>query len=448
MRNAVCAGTVVFLAATLPHNRTQPPTVRSAAAGVLMDVTVLDKNGHPVTDLTSEDFELTEDGKPQQIVSVTLVRGGVPSRVPGDKGSGAPAPQAASATAAGPVALNGPGPQIPTVTAILFDSLSAQTRPFAARAAGEFVSTMSPANERAGVFLAGLSLTTIQPFTNRTADLTRAIARVAITASNDLSAEAERARAPVRTQGLDQATPVTAGAEYASGAVSIAEREARLNGGGGDPSEALLTRMALRMEEGYSRFLAEYGGDSSLSGLRAAVTGLALLPGRKSILYFTEELPITSRIEARFNALIGAANNANIAIYPVDAAGLRVHSKEAETARGVNLAGAQGVGDASRGDGAYTKDLEHLSEALSSRPVAALGRLANETGGFVIDNTNDLAKGVARMQIERTTYYLLGYQPTNTALDGKFHRVTVKVKRGRVTVRARPGYVALCCPPR
>jgi VWFA-related protein len=66
----------------------------------------------------------------------------------------------------------------------------------------------------------------------------------------------------------------------------------------------------------------------------------------------------------------------------------------------------------------------------------------------VIDNTNDLAKGVARMQIERTTYYLLGYQPTNTALDGKFHRVTVKVKRGKVSVRARPGYVALCCPPR
>jgi VWFA-related protein len=298
------------------------------------------------------------------------------------------------------------------------------------------------------VFLSGLGLTTIQAFTNRTADLRRAIDRVAMTASNNLSPEAERTRTPVRTQGLDQATPVTAGAEYTSGAVSIAEREARLNGGGGaDPSEALLTRIELRMEEGYSRFLAEYEGDSSLSGLRAAVTGLALLPGRKSILYFTEELPITSRLKARFDALIGEANRANIAIYPVDAAGLRVHSKEAETARGVNLAGAQGVGDASRGDGAYTKDLEKQSEALSSRPVAALGRLANETGGFVIDNTNDLAKGVARMQIERTTYYLLGYQP-NTALDGKFHRVTVKVKRGKVSVRARPGYVALCCPPR
>jgi len=80
---------------------------------------------------------------------------------------------------------------------------------------------------------------------------------------------------------------------------------------------------------------------------------------------------------------------------------------------------------------------------LSSRPASTLGRLANETGGFMIDNTNDLGKGVARMQVERTTYYLLGYQATNAALDGKFRKVTVKVKRGKYTVRARPGYIAV-----
>jgi hypothetical protein len=113
------------------------------------------------------------------------------------------------------------------VTAILFDSLSATTRPFATRAATAFVSTLAAENEYGGVFLAGLALTTVQTFTNRTADLRRAIDRVAMTAANNLSPEAERTRTPARTQGLDQATPFTAGAEYASGAVSIAEREAR-----------------------------------------------------------------------------------------------------------------------------------------------------------------------------------------------------------------------------
>jgi VWFA-related protein len=167
-----------------------------------------------------------------------------------------------------------------------------------------------------------------------------------------------------------------------------------------------------------------------------------MLPGRKSILYFTEALPITARLKSHFDALIGEANRANITVYPVDAAGLRVHSKEQEVGRNVNLGGAQGIGDAHRGEGAWTKDLEKQEEMLSSRPAAALGRLANETGGFLIDNTNDLGKGVVRMQVERTTYYLLGYQPTNTATDGKFRKVTVKVKRGKYTVRARPGYVA------
>jgi VWFA-related protein len=119
-----------------------------------------------------------------------------------------------------------------------------------------------------------------------------------------------------------------------------------------------------------------------------------------------------------------------------------VQSKEAEVARNVNLAGAQGLGDAAREDGAWTKELERQNQLVESRPSAILGRLAKETGGFLIENTNDLGAGVARMQQERTTYYLLGYEPTNATMDGKFRRVSVKVKRSKVSVRARPGYLA------
>jgi VWFA-related protein len=169
---------------------------------------------------------------------------------------------------------------------------------------------------------------------------------------------------------------------------------------------------------------------------------MALLPGRKSVLYFCEELPLSDAVKPKFDALIQEANRNNISFYPVDAAGLRIHSEEAKVGRNVELAGAQGIGDAQRNAGAWTKDLERQEQILSSRAGAVLGRLAKETGGFLIDNTNDLGKGVARMQAERTTYYLLGYQPSNPAADGKFRRVSVKVKRPRVTVRARPGYVA------
>jgi VWFA-related protein len=433
---------VIVLVATFTHAQDQRPTVRTATVGVLFDVTVLDKDGHPVTDLTGPDFEVSEDGKPQQIISATLMRGGVPARISGMTAAATSSPDASRTPTAAADTARAPRAPVPTVTAILFDNLSADTRPFATRAAAQFVSTLAAPSEYGGVFLCGLSLTTVQPFTNRTADLRAAVDRVANTASSNLSADIERKHASVRTQGITTETPVTADAEYNVGWTTVEERERRLYKADPTDNEQYLNRLALRMEEGYSRFLTEYEGEASLSGLRSAVDGLAPLPGRKSILYFTEEVQITARLKARFDALVGEANRANITIYPVDAAGLRVQSKEAETGRGVDLAGKQGVGDAHRDDGAWTKELEKQEQMLSSRPAAALGRLANETGGFLIDNTNDLGKGVARMQVERTTYYLLGYQPTNTSNDGKFRRVTVKVKRGKYTVRARPGYAA------
>lgn len=167
----------------------QTPAVRTGAAGVLVDVTVLDKDGRPVTDLTANDFEISEDRKAQQIVSTTLMRNGVPGRIAAASAA-TPNPSAASAAATGvgsPVR-----PPTPTVTAILFDSLSPDARPFAAKAAAQFVSTMALPTEYGGVFQSGLALTTVQPFTNRTADLRAAIDRVAGTASDNLSADAER----------------------------------------------------------------------------------------------------------------------------------------------------------------------------------------------------------------------------------------------------------------
>src|SRR5690349_12921668 len=82
---------LLVLVATFTSGQDQRPALRSATAGVLIDVTVLDKDGHPVTDLTAPDFEISEDGRPQRIVSATLMRGGVPAPLAG-------------ATAAAPVA--------------------------------------------------------------------------------------------------------------------------------------------------------------------------------------------------------------------------------------------------------------------------------------------------------------------------------------------------------
>jgi VWFA-related protein len=200
--------------------------------------------------------------------------------------------------------------------------------------------------------------------------------------------------------------------------------------------------MEVRMLTEHQQFLAEYGGQMSLAALRAAVAALSLMPGRKSIFYLAENLTVTDRLMPRFEALLGEANRHNVTVYAVDAAGLRVHSSEAEVGRGVDLAGSQGIGDSRREGGPMTKDLERQSQILTSRPAVILGRLTKDTGGFLLQNTNDLTRGVNRMQQERTTYYLIAYQPMNATPDGKFHKVSVKVKRPKAIVRARPGYVA------
>ena len=69
--------------------------------------------------------------------------------------------------------------------------------------------------------------------------------------------------------------------------------------------------------------------------------------------------------------------------------------------------------------------------------------VASDSGGFTVRNTNDLNGGIQRIAGETQAYYLLGYMPSNTARDGKFRKIQVKLANGRgLQVRARKGYYA------
>jgi hypothetical protein len=73
--------------------------------------------------------------------------------------------------------------------------------------------------------------------------------------------------------------------------------------------------------------------------------------------------------------------------------------------------------------------------------LTSLRTLAEATDGLAIVDSNDLAGGLKRVVADLTSYYLLGYYSTGK-LDGKFHAITVRVKRPAVQVRARRGYLA------
>ncbi len=76
-------------------------------------------------------------------------------------------------------------------------------------------------------------------------------------------------------------------------------------------------------------------------------------------------------------------------------------------------------------------------------PASTLTPLADQTGGFALAGTNDLAEGLSRVEEELRSHHLLSYAPRNRDFDGRFRTIRVKVSRPHGRVQARKGYLAL-----
>lgn len=420
----------------------------SSATAVVVDVVVRDRKGAPVLDLKPGDFELFEDGVPQRIGEVTLA---TPAQPGSTRRSN---PPGTAAEAAAPAASGArEDPASPTVVALVFHRMSPEARALAYRGAREYVAT--PANERdfAGVFLIDQTLETVQTYTNDRARVRAAIEDVASRATSTSSRSIPTAGG---TADRDPRLSPTASAESPGrppgepGHTFIPQRNK------GDVASWKLEKMRMRMEEEFMVLARDQQGIASTNGLSALVSSLGELPGRKTVVFFAEGLSIPPAAQPRFERVIELATRHNVSLYTMDAAGLRVHSEQAATARAIGSLGLAGIGRATAGErsespeetpdsseGAQTKLLEKNEFVLREDPRATLGRLATETGGFFIDNSNDLAGAFRRIDADRRFHYLLTYAPTNTAQDSSFRRISVKVRRSDVEVRARTGYYAV-----
>src|SRR5262249_5339968 len=129
---------------------------------------------------------------------------------------------------------------------------------------------------------------------------------------------------------------------------------------------------------------------------------------------------------------IGAAQRANVAIYTIDPRGLA-------SPDGVMIAQSSNAS----ADDTSLGDLGSRSLAREfQRSQDSLRFLADDTGGFAVLNQNDLSNAFARIVRENSTYYMLGYHPSNDKRDGRFRNIAVRLKKPGLTVRARRGYVA------
>ena len=106
-------------------------------------------------------------------------------------------------------------------------------------------------------------------------------------------------------------------------------------------------------------------------------------------------------------------------IYTMDAAGLRTESELAKIRDQVNdkAGGGGGILGGSSADGSapLSKSMEANEYVLRQDPHYGLGTLAQDTGGLLFDNTNNLRQGFERVETDLRNYYLLSYSPTNDA---------------------------------
>lgn len=129
--------------------------------------------------------------------------------------------------------------------------------------------------------------------------------------------------------------------------------------------------------------------------------------------------------ESDYRRLLDRANRETVSFYPIDPRGLAVFDTPIDAK---SPTGSQ--------RGGVIAEFARLRGHLET-----LHNLASATDGFVSES-NDINASMKRVADDLSEYYLLGYNSTNTALDGKFRKITVRVKRPGVQVRARRGYLA------
>jgi VWFA-related protein len=165
---------------------------------------------------------------------------------------------------------------------------------------------------------------------------------------------------------------------------------------------------------------------ASLAILARILKALSAGTDRKALILISEGFVFDPSDES-FQEVTEAARRANASVYFLDTRGLEVAS----------LYSAQ--------FGALPSEGPDRMSAIADTSQEGEGAevLARETGGFSVRSTNDLNPGVLRIGRDSRNYYLLGFDPPADApRDGRFRRITVKVRGKGFSIRARKGYYA------
>jgi VWFA-related protein len=172
--------------------------------------------------------------------------------------------------------------------------------------------------------------------------------------------------------------------------------------------------------------------DRELFAFADIAHSLAYINEKKSLLYFSGGIQRDGiENQASLHAAINASVRANMSIYSVDARGLEAISPLGDASTG-SLRGTSGY------NGAALQN--NLDSNFNTQEVMAT--LSSDTGGKAFFDSNDFSPAFQRIQQDTSAYYVIGFRSTDTLRDGRYRRLTIKIKRPDVKLEYRPGYYA------
>jgi VWFA-related protein len=172
--------------------------------------------------------------------------------------------------------------------------------------------------------------------------------------------------------------------------------------------------------------------DRELYAIRTIAKSLEKVNQRKSMLYFSGGLTRQGiENQASMRAATNEAVKANMAIYSVDSRGLEAMPPVGNASKG-----------SLRGTAAYSGGAMQSQLDANFGSQETLATLSSDTGGKAFFDSNDFAPAFQQVQHDTEAYYILGFHSTNSARDGSYRHLTVKLNRNDVRMDYRPGYYA------
>ena len=417
-----CVACFVAGLATGPSVRAQAPP-EPAKADVLppvsvevvrIDVVVTDKGGHPKADLARENFAVFEDGAPQTLVQFEAFTRRV-----------AATPRAPASPLPAPVPAEESQHHLPrryVVLAIDDVHMAFGNTVRIQKALTRFIDDDMGPEDLVALLTTSGAQTLSQEFTQDREALRRTISRIS---AKDRGSEwfgvpnITEYQAELIERGDPDALRAAVEEIQAQGTMAAdPEEEARRK------ARAIFTETV-------------YQSRLTLETIERLTRGLARLPGRKVIFLlsdgFLTGLSAYSGAGFDIRRITDACTRAGVVIYSLETRGLTAPP-------GLSPSTPSTQKRPTLNTFPIIFSMQWQSEEATRQAMHAL---AADTGGFLVENSNDLHAGLKRMLEDTESYYVLAYEPTNTKRDGAFRRIEVRLPDRRdLKVRARTGYFA------